>query len=486
MVGILAFFVLSTPGQPQAQEESNLLNRFVESFNSGTLAGIKKFVADTHDSSVITEPMYDQISARLAWTRESYGSVAVKKVVREESRITLWVRSEHNRAWLGFVLFKSKAQPGKLLAIGIDRGQTPPPDFAEKSVATDQAFEMKAKEYIRHLRRTNGFSGALSIWKNGKPMVEAAIGQAHQGLAATMTTRTAFPIASISKLFVTTSLLQLEQRGKLLLKDPVRKWIPELPETHAAATRICDLLNHSAGIELDEIPEFMKETRRSFKQWTSVIADYLDNMPKRENFRVGQDYDYSNEGYDLAARVVELASGTSYYSYVNEHVLRPSGMLSTFPLHAIPDRLPVSEGYSRRRSDGTFRLDDVQRITYQVPELASAAGGYVSTVGDLQKFWKALSGQVLLQKNLQETLKDYRLKINSSFSVLAGIQEHQTPLGLAYGHTGARVGFSGSFLGFPQKGYSIMVLSNRDDQAGAITNWLLEIMPRRPLPANRP
>ena len=189
---------------------------------------------------------------------------------------------------------------------------------------------------------------------------------------------TVFRIASLTKSFTALAILRLRDDGKLVLEDPVAKWIPELagmPKATADAPEITlrHLLTHSEGFPEDN-PWGDRQLARS--------DAFLSAMAKAGipfSHAPGVAFEYSNTGFALLGQVVARASGMRYRDYVDAKILRPLGMTSTYwEASAVPPGR-LARGY-RREGDALV----------EEPVLADGAfdsmGGLFSTVRDLARY----------------------------------------------------------------------------------------------------
>src|SRR5579862_9628160 len=100
--------------------------------------------------------------------------------------------------------------------------------------------------YIQPYVASNNFSGVILIAREGKILVNQGYGLANRELAVANTPDTRFHIASVSKSFTAAAILVLEQRGKLSVRDPLSKFIPDYP--NGDKITIHHLLTHTSGI----------------------------------------------------------------------------------------------------------------------------------------------------------------------------------------------------------------------------------------------
>ena len=191
-----------------------------------------------------------------------------------------------------------------------------------------------------------------------------------------------YRIASITKTFTGTAIMQLRDAGKLDLDDPVVKWVPELadcatPQTIGGVT-IRRLLSHESGL-VSEPPgtDFMAEQ----PSYEGVVARNLERVS--EIFAAvppNAQLKYCNLGYQMLGEIVARISETPYPRYIAEQILAPLGMAST-GFEPLPPELAsqCAVGYSGRA------FSDELAIAPSMP-LLWAEGGLWSTVSDLAKW----------------------------------------------------------------------------------------------------
>lgn len=162
----------------------------------------------------------------------------------------------------------------------------------------------------------------------------------------------------------------MAERGRLSDSDPIRKFLPDLPNRRAAEKiTIYHLLTHTSGLA----DYFDKEEYQAAKKAAGGrLKSYKDVSPFFAGdpllFEPGEKWEYSNAGFNVLGVIIEKASGQSYYDYVKDRILRPSGMNDT------------------------------------VPEEGSPAGGALSTAEDLLKFERAFRENKLLSERSAETI----------------------------------------------------------------------------------
>jgi CubicO group peptidase (beta-lactamase class C family) len=230
-----------------------------------------------------------------------------------------------------------------------------------------------------------------------------AVGLAHpdEGVAATPTTL--YSICSISKLFTSVALLQLRDRGRVSLRDPVAKHLPwyavQQQYEGAPPVTVEGILTHSAGLPRESAHPYWSAPDFPFPTREEIIAGVPDQetlYPARRYFQ------YSNLGLTLAGEIVREASGLPYEAYVRANVLEPLGLADTYSEMPQEHRGgQLATGYSSLTREG--KRDKVP--FFQAKGIAPAAG-YASTALDLARF---ASWQFRLEGDREEVLHAHTL-----------------------------------------------------------------------------
>ena len=167
---------------------------------------------------------------------------------------------------------------------------------------------------------------SVLVLRDGRPAVRRSYGLAdlEHGTAASPATN--YRLASITKQFTAAAILLLNEAGKLHLDDPVRKWLPELPDATESVT-IRNLLTHTGGLAdyEDSVPDDAPRVHD---------ADVLRILAtqNRTYFKAGSSYRYSNSGYSLLALIVERASGQRFARFLHDRIFEPLDMQATVAL----------------------------------------------------------------------------------------------------------------------------------------------------------
>ena len=277
--------------------------------------------------------------------------------------------------------------------------------------------------------------------------------------------------ASITKTFTGIAIMQLRDRGRLKLDDPIVKYVPELRAVHDTFGSIEDitirqLMSHSAGFRNPTWIWGGDQPWHPFEptEWSQLVAmfPYTEIL-----FKPGSKWSYSNPGVIFLGQVIERLSGDDIEVYIDKNILKPLGMTHSYfdgtPYHLLKYR---SNSWATDAGKLTpLGLDFDTGIT-------TANGGLNSPITDMVKYLAFLSGGsangaadpvVLSRKSLEEMWHSF-LPIEEK----DGIQER---MGLSFfewtrgnkrviGHTGSQRGFRSFFYIEPTSGYGVIGVIN--------------------------
>lgn len=303
-----------------------------------------------------------------------------------------------------------------------------------------------------------GFSAAgtpgmvVGVWVDGKGAWIRSTGKADTQTGDPMNPRDGFRIASITKTFTGTLVLQLVDEGRLTLDDTIDKYVSGIPDGDKITMRM--LLNHTSGIfDCDDDPG-LSETilTEPLKQWTpQEMVDIALKYPPY--FPPGQGYHYSNTDSILLGMVIEKVTGKKVEALFKTRIVDKLGLKNTyFPTG--PDMpSPHAHGYSE--VDGKMKDVTVMNMSWDW-----TAGAVISNLNDLKTWVKELGEPKLISERMQTE----RLKLADVKEVAGG---GTTGYGLAIsklggylGHTGADPGWTSLAYRWPEKGVTVVILMN--------------------------
>jgi CubicO group peptidase (beta-lactamase class C family) len=317
----------------------------------------------------------------------------------------------------------------------------------------------KIDEIVQAEVKYDLFSGAVLVAENGETIYAGAFGDAdkdHQ-VANMLTTR--FNIGSIGKIFTATLIMQLAQNGEIGLSDPLSKYLPDCPYAEKDRIQIGHLLNHSSGLGNYMEHEDYEAKRPTLRQISDVLPLIYDEEPL---FEPGEDHSYSNSAMVVAGAIIEEVTGMSYKDYLRQQILDPLRMEDSGIIYPEEVAANRATGY-KRLGDGTYRVE----VLGEPP--AFSDGGLYSTVLDMLKFDQAMYGEDLLAEAYKE-----KMFTPEGPDRYAGYGWGVVPWGgtLVLMHSGGCPGFNADFRRYPEKGLTIIVLSNYYDGAFEMTNTI--------------
>jgi CubicO group peptidase (beta-lactamase class C family) len=236
----------------------------------------------------------------------------------------------------------------------------------------------------------------------------------------------------------------------LNLDDPVRKWLPSLPAA-ANAIRIRHLLTHTSGLidYEDVIPQ------GTTAQLHDADVLHLLQSENRTYFAPGTQYRYSNGGYALLALIVGRASGSGFAAFLRERIFRTLHMQDTVAFeNGISSVANRAFGYS-------FEGNAWKRTDQSQTSAVLGDGGVYSSIDDLAKWDAALYDDRLLRAE----------SLRSAFSPATKTDDPNVQYGFGWRitgeslwHSGETMGFRNVIVRFPTQRFTVVVLTNRDDQ----------------------
>lgn len=314
------------------------------------------------------------------------------------------------------------------------------------------------EDWTEHHRRFSHTPGIQVAVRVGDQLCASfAVGTSNEATGEPLTTRHLFHVASHSKTFTATAVMQMVEAGRLRLDDPLAAWVPELDGSPAAQYTVRELLGHQSGINRD-----------------GAEADYWqldDDFPDRRRlvqlaradavWHPNQFFKYSNVGYSLLGLVIEAASGESYEDYVTAHVITPLGLANTGP------EVPVERRGELAGAHGiVLHPDDARPVLPHVPSNAEAAAtGFYSTAEDVSRYMAchAFGREELVSDASKRLMQRRESRITRGHERFYGLGFIMRELNgrMLVGHSGGWPGHITNTWLDPETGLCVSVLTNR-------------------------
>lgn len=312
----------------------------------------------------------------------------------------------------------------------------------------------KLKELVDSYTKYDLFSGTVLVAKNGEVLFSGGFGEANKDFAIPNDLDTTFNIGSIGKTFTSVSIMQLMQQGKLSLKDPLEKYLPDFPYPEKNTITIHHLLNHTSGLGNYMAHKSFKEKMPKLRQISDVLPLIYDQKPE---FPAGKRFRYSNSGMVVLGAIIEKISGLSYPDYLKKHIFEPLGMKRS--------GIVYREQISPNRSIGYVKAGDNYLANYFMEMPAFSDGGLYTNATDLLLFDQALYGSKLLSEKTKAIMFTPNGTENGyAYGWLSGDYAGHRHVG----HGGGAPGINAEFKRFIDDKVTVIVLSNLDGGASVL------------------
>ncbi len=449
----IILFILTSAAAGFGQTENPAEKRakeLVQIINSGNRAQFQEYVKTNFADEMQKIPMDRHLNFFSSVYDNSRGYEIKGIQESKPDQATLLIKNKLTGEWDALAVTVEEESPNRIKGIGF-RSPKPPEGRAAQLSKKEIAREMDA--FLKKLAAADVFSGTVLLAKDGVPVYKAAFGMANRDFAVANKIDTKLNLGSMNKMFTTTAIAQLVEKGKLSFDDPLSKFIPDFPdEDSAKKIKIKHLLTHTAGLGGYFSERWDKTSRAEFR----TVDDMMKMVKEDEKllFEPGTKWRYSNTGMLVLGKIIEIVSGQNYFHYVRENIYKPAGMTNTgcYELDKVNENLAV--GYDKNYTDDgiTFRNNIFMHVMRGGPQ-----GGCFSTVEDLLKFSQTLQSNKLVGAEYVKLLTTAKPELNSP-NYGYGFQVNSDKK--SFGHGGGFPGISSNLEIFPESGWTAIVMSN--------------------------
>lgn len=302
------------------------------------------------------------------------------------------------------------------------------------------------------------------------PGVAVGIGQGHTGLQyiraigtknvetkEKLNTNDIFHMASVAKLFTSTSIMLLWEKGLIDLDATVVSYLPwfEMAEETAKEITIRQLLSHTSGMPdvQDyhwEKPQVNQDALAEYVRSSEVRGAYLLWNPSEGKFS------YSNMAYEILGVVIEKVSGMSFEDYVKESIFLPLGMNDSTFLTFERDLSKICAPHGKNKDKEMVVLKQ-----YPYNRAHGPSSTLTSNLNDMEKWARVHLNQSLLKPETYELAwKKNALVPNNGEEICIGWFSRQQKGYQLFGHEGSDDGFRASFWICPELDIFIIIDSN--------------------------
>lgn len=342
------------------------------------------------------------------------------------------------------------------------------------TISFAQNKSQKLDSLFNSVNNYKQINGGVLIAENGNAIYKKFFGFADIENKIPNTNSTEFTLASVSKIFTSTAILQLRDKGKLHIDDHFKKYFSDFPYPDIT---IRNLLSHTSGLPDYELYE------EQIKENPDKIFTIHDILPalkiwkKPLAFKAGEKWEYSNTNFCLLALLVEKLSGMSFQKYVQKNIFIPSKMYHTYFLydgiHKIDKNRAFNYDYPFLYSCNFKNVDSIKQYRWREYNVSGfvGQGNIFTTTADMLNFDNALySGKILKPATLAEAFTPTKLNNGENNNANTGMGKasyglgwfifNDTTKGKIVWHTGGQPGALSIFLRNITKKQIIIMFDN--------------------------
>ncbi|MGC0142375.1 serine hydrolase domain-containing protein [Pseudactinotalea sp. Z1732] len=358
-----------------------------------------------------------------------------------------------------------------------------PAGVSSPTSAVAQSISPEVDAYLQDQVDRSPLPGLAVAVTQGEDVVHLG-GYGTAGGGRPMTADTPMRVASLSKAFTAVAVLQQVERGAVDLDEPVRRYLPDFTladDSAAGRITVRHLLHHTSGLSDPGFPGLWRLDQYSPAE---RVADMSD---ARLSTGPGETFSYFNPNYDVLARLVEVASGEDFDSYLEREIFTPLGMVDTVSLTRAEDAVSATPSLAH----GHVVLFGAAVPRAEPDGYVAGSGGIVTTAADLAR-WLPVHGnagaahgpRVLAADSLQlaHSPPSY---VDSTYAM--GWETTAFGAEPALEHTGVFMTFYAEQVMLPETGHGIVLLANANHAFGDVTRikeGLLALLVGEPRPTH--
>ena len=346
-----------------------------------------------------------------------------------------------------------------LLLTGMAASWRPPSIRAARVTQADARFDEIAALVTAKMTEYHVPGVAVGIVKNGETTIRG-FGVTNVDDPQPITPETLFTIASISKTVTATAVMKLIEQGRVDLKTPIQKYLPDFRVQDEAASRevsFWHLLTHTPGWEGQ-----LSTEDRGAEALAHFATTIMRDLPQLA--APGSVWSYNNAGFSLAGRVVEVVTGRSIHDALRDLVFAPLGLTRSFT--RVTDAMTYRLSLGHREQNGKTQVIRPFQTTS-----GTTAGGVMTTIADLIRYARfhlsdgaGADGKPFLPKSLLQQMQTAQVRKNSTDDEM-GVGWHLRKLGgvLTCAHGGTLNGHCLLVQLVPARNLAFAILTNHTD-----------------------
>lgn len=348
------------------------------------------------------------------------------------------------------------------------------PDYS-RAQGTEDRFKTQLQPIIEQVMQQRDIPGfAIAVVQNRKVVYASGFGVKNlENKKEKVTPQSLFHMASITKPFVATSVMQLVEKGKVDLDAPVIKYLPyfRLNDERYAMVTVRQMLSHLSGM-----PDVRDYEWDKPQYDDGALERYVRSLTNQSLIAApGTIFRYSNMAYEVLGDLIAKVSGMTFEDYVKKNILEPLEMKSSTLLVKQANPLLLT---SPHVLDGSY--ETVVSKVFPYNRMHSPSSTLYSNVLDMARWAIAnmnrgeLDGKRILKDSTYDVMwkpaGDQWQRIGISW-FLGKHREHQT-----ISHSGGDTGFVSNLVLIPEQSIAVVMMSNFDRATlRPITNAALDI-----------
>ena len=476
---ILQFVSAQQPGEISYKDESVLpsgirgerIQSVIDTVNSNDPEQIRRFIEEECTERFRKfAPMDEHINVFRNTYLQTGGITfhSIRTYVPERKGETVVILKDKNfDSWQSIVVRFSNDENALINSLRFGTARTPS-NVTESSLTENDVIQ-EVQEMMNRLCERDVFSGTVLIAKGNDILYSRACGEASKRFHVPNNIDTKFNLGSMNKMFTSTSIVQLTEKGKLSFQDTIDKFVDKswLPEEITSKVTIHHLLTHTSGLGSYFNDTFSNGSRARFR----TLEDFKPLVrDEKLAFEPGQRFRYSNTGMFFLGVIIEKVTGKSYFDYIRENIYKPAGMTNTDSYEMDEPVENLAIGYYRdQESPYGWKNNYYLHVIKGGP-----AGGGFSTVKDLHRFGRALlTGKLVSPESFDVMWKDH-----SGEYYGYGFRLDDGPLGKVVGHSGGFPGINANLDIFVDSGYIAAVMTNYDRAASPVARKIKSLLER--------
>lgn len=318
---------------------------------------------------------------------------------------------------------------------------------------SQQDKQQKIDELVQKYYDYGLFNGSVLVAEDDKVLYSKGVGFADVENKIQNQPDTKFRLASITKQFTATLIMQLVEQGKIKLDGKLSEYLPYYRKDIGEKITIAQLMSHTSGMDnYTNNAKFMELDAETSVTPKEFVLKYCSNDLVTEP---GTKWDYSNSGYFILGLVIEEVTGKDYGTVLNENILTPLGMTNSGYEKMGINYENKAIGYSNLFGE----IKPAKRIDMSVP---FSAGSMYSTVEDMFKWDRALyTEQILKKESIDKMFTPVMNNYGYGWQIVEAPLDEKTTLKFVT-HSGGIFGFNTLETRFINDNKFIVTLSNHE------------------------